>query len=215
MAEMKYAAALFDLDGTLQDSEIHWIRATQAFLNDSGIPYDLDMTTRLVYGRSSTEIYNEIAAMPPFAGRTVEDLADCIRDFYKRMTTVTDIGYPTSIALLRRMAADMPVAIVSGSPKLDVGEAAVRLGVADAVSLVLGAEDATRGKPDPECFLKAASLLGVEPSRCIVFEDSAAGVMAAKRGGMTCVAVSRPGRPSQDVSMADFTVSDLGEFAYP
>ena len=48
---MKFAAALFDLDGTLQDSEIHWILATQAFLNDNGLDFNLAATTALVYGR--------------------------------------------------------------------------------------------------------------------------------------------------------------------
>ena len=212
---MKFAAALFDLDGTLQDSEIHWIRATQAFLNDNGIPLDLDGTTTLVYGRSSTEIYDEIAAMPPFKGKTVAQLADCIRAYYLRMTKVTDIGYPSSVALLKRMAADMPVAIVSGSPRHDVEAAARRLGVAPFLSLVLGAEDVEHGKPNPECFLSAAGTLGVEPAWCVVFEDSAAGIAAARNAGMFCVAISRPDRPPQDVSAADIVVSDLAEFKYP
>lgn len=212
---MNYSAALFDLDGTLQDSEIHWIKATQAFLNDNGIPFDLDEATHFVYGRSSTDIYNEIAAMGPFVGKTIAELADCIRGYYARMTKVTDIGYPSSVALLKRMAEDMPVAIVSGSPKHDVAEAARRLGVAASVTLTLGAEDVVRGKPNPDCFLKAASLLGVDPEGCVVFEDSAAGVLAAKRAGMVCIAISRPDRPAQDVSAADLVVADLAEFAYP
>jgi beta-phosphoglucomutase-like phosphatase (HAD superfamily) len=212
---MKFSAALFDLDGTLQDSEIHWIRATQAFLNDNGIAYNLSATTALVYGRSSTEIYNEIAAMPPFIGRSVLDLAECIRGYYARMTQVTDISYPSSVALLKRMAQDMPVAIVSGSPKRDVAAAARNLGVADDLSLVLGAEDVARGKPAPDGFLQAAAALGVEPAWCVVFEDSAAGVAAAKAAGMFCVAVSRPGRPPQDVGAADIVVGDLAEFHYP
>lgn len=212
---MKFSAALFDLDGTLQDSEIHWIKATQDFLNDNGIPYTLDDATALVYGRSSTDIYNEIKAMAPFRGQTVADLANCIRQYYGRIMLTTDIAYPTSVALLNRMSLDMPVAIVSGSPKLDVTEAARQLGVAGAVRLILGAEDVEHGKPDPECFLKAASLLGIPPSECVVFEDSNAGVLAAKAAGMFCVAVSRPDRPSQDVSSADAIVADLGEFEYP
>lgn len=212
---MKFAAALFDLDGTLQDSEIHWIRATQAFLNDNGIGYNLAATTALVYGRSSTEIYEEIAAMPPFIGRSVLDLAECIRGYYGRMTEVEDISYPSSVALLKRMAREMPVAIVSGSPKRDVAAAARNLGVDGDVALVLGAEDVSRGKPAPDCFLKAAALLGVDAAGCVVFEDSSAGVAAAKAAGMFCVAVSRPGRPQQDVGAADVVVPDLGEFAWP
>lgn len=212
---MKFSAALFDLDGTLQDSEIHWIRATKAFLNDNGIAYDMAATTALVYGRSSMDIYNEIAAMPPFKGRSILDLADGIRDYYGRMTAVADISYPSSVALLKRMAKDMPVAIVSGSPKRDVEAAAHDMGLDDDLSLVMGAEDVVRGKPAPDCFLKAAAALGVDAAGCVVFEDSSAGVAAAKAAGMFCVAVSRPGRPPQNVGAADIVVADLGEFAYP
>lgn len=212
---MRFHAALFDLDGTLQDSEIHWIKATQDFLNDNGVPYSFEDATTLVYGRSSTDIYNEIAAMGPFVGKTVAELADCIRRYYGRILLATDIAYPSSVALLRRMAEDMPTAIVSGSPKMDVEEAARKMGVAGSLSLILGAEDVERGKPEPDCFLMAARALGVEPSACVVFEDSSAGVKAAKAAGMFCVAVSRPGRPQQDVSMADVVVPDLAEFPYP
>ena len=212
---MKFSAALFDLDGTLQDSEIHWIKATRDFLVDNGIPYSMDDATALVYGRSSTDIYNEIAAMGPLVGKTVSELADSIRQYYGRILISTDIAYPSSVALLKRMADDMPVAIVSGSPRLDVKEAASKMGVAEKLSLVLGAEDVDRGKPAPDCFLKAAGILGVDPGACIVFEDSSAGVAAAKSAGMFCVAISRPDRPPQNVSAADVVVSDLAEFAYP
>lgn len=209
-----FAAALFDLDGTLQDSEIHWIEATRDFLADNGISFTMDDATELVYGRSSTDIYNDIRAMEPFRGRTVEELAGCIREYYGRIMQTTEIAYPSSVALLKRLAREIPVAIVSGSPRLDVEQAAHELGVADDLSLVMGAEDVSHGKPNPECFLKAAAELGVPAERCIVFEDSAAGVQAAKRAKMFCVAISRPNRPKQDVSPADIIVQDLEEFEY-
>lgn len=211
---MKFAAALFDLDGTLQDSEIHWIYATRDFLRDNGAECTDEDAINLVYGRSSTDIYNDIAAMPQFKGRTIADLAEAIRKYYGYRLETEDIAYPTSVALLKQMAKDMPVAIVSGSPREDVIDAARRLGVKDDLSLILGAEDAVNGKPDPECFLTAARILGVDPAKCIVLEDSNAGVLAAKAGGMFCVAISREGRPVQDVSAADIVVSDLGEYKY-
>jgi len=86
------------------------------------------------------------------------------------------------------------------------------LGLRDAVSFSLGAEDYGPGKPDPSCFLMAAERLGVNPEQCVVFEDSAAGVLAAKSAGMSCVALVRPGLPEQDVTSADRVVEDLGDF---
>ncbi len=212
---MPFDAALFDLDGTLQDSEIHWVYATRDFIRDNGVQITDEKATSLVYGRSATDIYADVASLPPFRGKTLDFIAARIRDYYVERMRTEDIAFPSSVALFRRLAADMPVAIVSGSPRDDVERAAAQLGLADGCSLVRGAEDCEKGKPDPEGFLKAAARLGVEPSRCVVFEDSRAGVLAAKAGGMYCVAVSRAGRPRQDVSAADVVVSDLGEFRYP
>jgi beta-phosphoglucomutase len=56
---------------------------------------------------------------------------------------------------------------------------------------LVASEDVTRGKPDPQVFQAAAARLAVPPSRCIVVEDAAAGVEAAKRAGMRCIGVSR------------------------
>ena len=84
--------------------------------------------------------------------------------------------------------------------------------VGPLLSFSIAAEDYTRGKPDPECFLLAARRLAVPPAQCMVFEDSAAGVRAAKAAGMACVALVREGRPRQDVSAADLVVRDLTDF---
>jgi beta-phosphoglucomutase len=63
---------------------------------------------------------------------------------------------------------------------------------------IVGMEDTTRGKPDPQVFLVAAEKLGVPPSRCVVLEDAVAGVEAAKAGGMKCVAVTFVGHHGAD-----------------
>ena len=71
-----------------------------------------------------------------------------------------------------------------------------------------------RGKPDPEVFLSAASKLGVDPIRCVVFEDAVAGVEAARAGGMRCVAVAFVGHHPVDklrAAGADLVVRSLEE----
>jgi beta-phosphoglucomutase len=68
---------------------------------------------------------------------------------------------------------------------------------------IVGMEDTTRGKPDPQVFLVAAKNLGVPPSRCVVMEDAVAGVEAAKAGGMTCVSVTFAGHhPAEKLTAA-------------
>lgn len=214
MAERHFRAALFDMDGTLQDSEIHWIYATRDFLNSRGANVDDDEATKIVYGRSALEIYSDVIDMLPGQGLAWEGVAEEVRRLYMKRMDECDIAYPESVALLKELAKKMPVGVVSGSPIDDVILSLKKLGVFDDLSVVLGAEDVRHGKPSPEGFSKAADLLGIEREDCIVFEDSTAGVLSAKASGMYCVAISRPDRPKQDVSMADEIVSDLGEFHY-
>ena len=72
--------------------------------------------------------------------------------------------------------------------------------------------EVTRAKPDPESYLVTAGRLGVDPSRCVVFEDSAIGVRAAKNAGMFCIAVRNPrSQKFQDLALADVVVSSFEE----
>lgn len=86
------------------------------------------------------------------------------------------------------------------------------MGIGRDVRFVLGAEDYEPGKPSPAGFLLGARRLGVPPETCLVFEDSRAGVLAAKQAGMLCVALARPGSHPQDLSGADWILEDLAAF---
>jgi sugar-phosphatase len=94
-----------------------------------------------------------------------------------------------------------------------VEEAMCLLNTSEIVRFVLGAEDYAPGKPDPSGFLLGAQRLGISPSNCLVFEDSLAGVLAAKRAGMWCVALNRPNAHPQNLSEADWILSDLADFS--
>ena len=114
--------------------------------------------------------------------------------------------------LLKRLARDMPVCIVSGSPRTDVEMGIDLMDVHDDLKFIISSEDYSIGKPDPSCFLMAAAKLNVSPKECVVFEDSSAGIQAAKAAGMRAVALVRQGLPEQDVSTADQIIEDLAYF---
>ena len=205
-----YRAALFDLDGTLQDSEIVWVKATRDYVRDNGYPMTDDEARRAVYGRSWTNIYRDIIGyVPALASLSTFEIADRVRDYYTRLSAGQDISIPGSVALFKRLAKTMTVAIVSGSPRLDIANAVRDLGLSDSLSFFVGAEEYGEGKPDPACYLMGAERAGVPPSECVVFEDAAVGVLAAKRAGMRAVALRVPGRPEQDLSAADEVLEDL------
>lgn len=211
---MKLVKALFfDLDGTLQDSDLIWVKATQECLHDHGATITLDEAHQIVYGRGWREVFATMQRLAPeLAGMSLGEGADYLRTYFMRLRDSASIAIPSSVALLRTLARRLPVAIVSGSPRGDIIEAIAHLDIAASVAFYLGAEDYPAGKPDPSCFLTAAAHLDIAPAHCLVFEDSTVGVLAAKRAGMHCVALARPGGPSQDVTAADLILSDLAHF---
>jgi len=208
-------AYIFDMDGTLLDTEILWVDAIEEFLRRFQPDTTHEKAVRLVYGRSWRDIYPELAAMTSQAGLDREEMEQVLHDIFCRLRDTSDIRIMGSIDLLRELAQTSRVCVVSGSPRRDLDEGIRLSGVGDLLEFALAAEDYSPGKPDPACFRAAARKLDLDPGQCLVFEDSAAGVNAAKDAGMTCVALVRDGAPPQDLSRADLTLSDLSQFKIP
>jgi beta-phosphoglucomutase-like phosphatase (HAD superfamily) len=86
------------------------------------------------------------------------------------------------------------------------------VGLKDCFETIVTAEDVSRGKPDPEVFLTAAARIGIDPSRCVVFEDALVGIEAAHRGGMKVIAVATTNR-IEALKEADLAVHRLDELS--
>lgn len=166
----------------------------------------------MVYGRAKSDVWAAFHARFPHAYPTPESLETPLQRHFLALRGERDVRIHGSIDLLTRLAERYPVAIVSGNARRDVAEAIEFLGIGASAAFYLGCEDYSPGKPDPACFRLAAERLRVRPEECLVFEDSAAGVQAAKAAGMACIALRRPGAPQQDLSQADQVLEDLADF---
>jgi HAD superfamily hydrolase (TIGR01509 family) len=205
-------AFIFDLDGTLVDSEVIYLEAIGQVLNEAGYPLAEDELLEIVYGHGWGEVFESMHARCPGLTRDDQALASAIMARYSALEAIRDICIPGSVALLKRLARQHPVCIVSGSYRAGIAEAIERMDAAAEIAFYIGAEEYAHGKPNPLCFLLAADRLDLEPAECLVFEDSTAGVRAAKAAGMPCVALARPGRPEQDHTGADLVLTDLSSF---
>ena len=205
-------AFLFDLDGTLQDTETLYVDAWRQAYEEKGCDVSRDEACEMVYGRAKDDVYASFRARFPDAYPTLESLESPLAGHFQNLRSTRDIRIPASIELLNRLADRCPVAVVSGNSRQDVAEAVAHLGIGSKLAFYLGCEDYSPGKPAPACFLLAARRLQLPPEECLVFEDSEAGVRAAKAAGMTCVALQRPGSPKQDLSPADRVLVDLAEY---
>jgi HAD superfamily hydrolase (TIGR01509 family) len=201
-------AFLFDMDGTLIDTEVLWVEATETYLRTEGYAPRHEEVLADVYGVAGHELRENIQRRYP---NLVGD-EDALYQIFLELRAQRDLMIPGSVQLLRDLARDYPVALVSGSGRDDVAAGVAHMGISDCLAFTLDESCYHPGKPDPVCFRMAAERLEVPPESCLVFEDSQVGVAAAKRAGMHCVALARPDRPPQDLSQADVVLENLGDF---
>jgi HAD superfamily hydrolase (TIGR01509 family) len=209
---IRVSAFLFDLDGTLIDSELLWCRAIRQMMQARRMPISEAYSLELVLGRAWRDIADRLRRDHPALTDDDDVLVLETNRYYEQARGATDIRIHSSMELLERLARRYPVAVVSGSTRGQVADAIEMMGVADSLRFYLGSEDYPRGKPHPDCFLMAARKLGIVPGECLVFEDSTAGVKAARAAGMKCIALQRKNMHRQDVSAADQVLEDLADF---
>ena len=205
-------AYFFDLDGTLVDTEILWVESLELIARDYGYVLSREEALEMVYGIAWPGVYERLCRRFPGLNMTMDEMGVMLAPYFYRLRDSRDVRIPGSIELLRKLAAAHPVAVVSGSYRADVDAGVAIAGVADLIQFSLGHEDYEPGKPHPACYLAAAEKMGVPPESCVVFEDSTAGLSAAKDAGMQGVLLARPDRPRQDTSRADLVLEDLRLF---
>jgi len=175
---------LFDLDGTLVDTESHTDEAIDVVMTRHGIAgFALPPTeTR---GRTWAHVAEVVRTRTQIKLPTAELSAELLAQWNSATADAKPIpGAPE--ALRAAAARKLKLAVVSSSPRAVIERFLQKLGVAELVEQCarIGGDDVRNGKPDPEGYLAAARLLGVEPDAALVFEDSRAGLVAARAAGM-------------------------------
>jgi len=206
-------AVLWDMDGTLIDSEeLHWISWQNTLLSE-GI-----LITREQFLSSFGQRNDSI--IPQWLGTAstperIEKIANAKEELYRHLVRRNGISpLPGVAGWLRRLHEEgWQQAIASAAPRANIDAILEALSATHIFQGIVSAEDVSRGKPDPEVYLKAASRVGVPPDRCIVVEDAAAGVEGARRAGMRSIGVSRNGHQlSADVVVRSLDLLDSETF---
>ena len=205
------SACFFDLDGTLVDTEPIWVQAILNSLEELACDLNKAEADEIIYGRSWLEIYNDLCRLFPGEWSDRTELELRIDRHFQAIKAEGRCIINSSVELLKKLAQEKTIAVVSGSSRKVVGDWIAELGIEKYVKFHLGCEDYPRGKPDPICYQMAAEKLGVKPESSLVFEDSTAGVNAAKKAGMYCVALSLIGSRPQSLDAADLILNDLAD----
>lgn len=186
-----FDAVIFDCDGTLVDSmPAHFEAWCEALaIHGAGGVFKEDVFFAMG-GRPTLDIVVELndeydLKLDPISVALAKREA-----FLKRLETVTLITEVAAFA--QSLRGKMPLAIATGGSRMVIEKSLKVVGVSDWFDEVVTAEDVAEGKPAPDIFLRAAKLLGVQPSRCLVLEDAPAGILSAQRAGMQVIAIPCP-----------------------
>lgn len=180
---------IWDLDGVLADTAEAHFRCWVTALAQQEIPLDRPTFDRL-FGMNNRDMLTHLLGRPPESSE-LEGIADRKEELFRMEAQWLIRPMPGAIPLLVSLErAGWLQALASSAPKPNIDLVLAILGIRDHFKVILSGAELLASKPDPTLFLKAARALGLPPARCVVVEDAPAGVEAARKAGMACIAVT-------------------------
>ena len=208
-------ALIFDVDGVVADTETLNARASVLMMRQLHAAEVKPEDYREFVGTGDERYVEGVAEKYGLTIDTAAAVERRKRNFFELLAHEPLPAMPGVMAIVQaaRVCADVGLAIATS------GNADKQFPVIEGTGLklewfdaVITGDDVTKKKPEPQIYLVTAERLGVEPARCIVFEDAPAGVAAAKAAGMTCVAVTSSVDADQ-LPDADLVVDSLAELS--
>jgi HAD superfamily hydrolase (TIGR01509 family) len=201
---VKLRATLFDMDGLLLDSETLWHQAELEIFGALGVPLasDKDRSTK---GMFVDEVVRYWYTQHPWSGPTAAEVSAQLLERVGELVETQGELLPGALRALDLTSTRGPLALASSTPMPLIMRCLTHFGLVDRFAAIRSADVEPYGKPHPGVFLEAARALDVAPAACLVFEDSAAGVLAGKAGRMTVIAVPT----LLDRILPEFAIADL------
>ncbi len=206
---MGIRAVIFDLDGVLIDTEPLHALADTRILNEAGIHPPAGYFDRFV-GWTNRAMWDQIKKEYPLTS-CYEELTERQLALKLALLDETDYepvsGIPGLLESVKSM--HIPMAIASSSPVQFIEAVIEKLRIGEYFSFRISGDEVEHSKPEPDIFLKAAGLLGIDPADCLVIEDSESGTIAAKKAGMRCIGYRNENSGQQDLSGADLVIDAI------
>lgn len=205
---MKIKAILFDMDGVLVDSEHFHCKSYIKALEKYGI-YLTEEEYFLEWTRQGKGIRDFLIKRG--IKLNAEEIREVKREIYHQMLREHLKPMEGMRELLDELDKTFKLALVSSSYKVDIELILELTKLEKYFDCIVAKDDVSKIKPDPEAFLLAAKKLNVRPEECIVVEDAEKGVIAAKKGGMKCIAIPCKYTMDNDFSGANTVVRNVQE----
>lgn len=207
--ERKIKGAIFDLDGVLVDTAKYHYLAWKKLAEKLGFDFTEKDNERLkgISRKQSLEILLEIGGIKADdkqKEKWAEEKNQCYVEYLKQLDQNALLeGTTVYLKALREEGVKISLGSASKNAPLILSQ----LEIEKYFDAVIDGNCISKAKPDPEVFLQAAKALGLEPENCVVFEDSLAGIQAAKKGGMKAVGVGN----EKNLPGADYYIQSLGQ----
>jgi beta-phosphoglucomutase len=216
-------AVIFDFNGIIVDDEPIHFRLFQKVLAEEGIL----LTENAYYERYLG--FDDRGAFSaglrennrPLDDTKLRQLIERKAAYYQDAIREQVAIFPGVKDLIASLVPALPLAVASGALRQEIEVILRTAGLLDYFDGIVSAEDVTRGKPEPEIFLKALAALNrrektspIVPADCVVIEDSKEGIRGARRAGMKCLAVTNS-HPAEQLTEANAVVTSLEEVTLP
>jgi len=206
---MLIGACIFDLDGVIVDTAKYHFLAWKRLADQLGINFTERDNERLkgISRMESLEIIlriGKIKANPDLKAKYADLKNNLYLDYISKMTQEEIL--PGSLEFIHELR-NSGIRVAIGSASKNTPLILERTGIKVLFDAISDGNLVKKAKPDPEVFIKAADLMGIEPGKCVVFEDAIAGVQAAINAGMFCIGIGLP----DVLTNAHFVISGLGE----
>jgi len=207
MPEIEAKAVIWDMDGVIADTAPYHFSAWQEVFRKRGVKFTEEDFKRNFGRRNDTIIRDTLGEQ--IAQGEIGAIAREKEETFRSLAGQKIKPFPGAVALLQSLKQHkFKMAIASSTPMENIQLIIGSLGIDNCFQSIVTGQDVTEGKPSPQGFLLAAQRLGIEPRNCIVIEDAVAGVAAAKRAGMRCLAITNT-HPRQSLKQADLIVDTL------
>jgi len=207
MTGIEVKAVIWDMDGVLADTAPYHFSAWQETFAKRGVKFTEEDFRHSFGLRNDTIIRNILGEQ--IAQGEIDSIAREKEETFRRVIGQKIKPLPGAVELLQSLRKHgFKMAIASSTPMENIRLVTESLGIDNYFQSIVTGRDVTEGKPSPQGFLLAAQRLGIEPKNCIVIEDAVAGVAAAKRAGMRCLAITNT-HPRQSLTEADLIVDTL------
>ena len=209
MLASKTKAVIWDMDGVIADTAPYHFKAWQHVFQKRGINFS-EADFRHNFGqRNDTKITNVLGE--GIAQSEIDALASDKEKTFRHSIRQNIKPLPGAVKLVKLLKEHgFSQALASSAPMENIRLILRGLGISNCFHVIVWGREVKEGKPSPQGFLLAAKKLGIVPESCIVIEDAVAGVTAAKRAGMCCLAVTNT-HPRTNLTEADLVVDTLEE----